>query len=223
MLPSSAMEHVSCLTQPAGHFALHRRKVNWQPQSSHAPRALACSEHRKLRRRQAHLHVRAEAGAGVVLPAGVSSTRTSKARQDPPTGGRAFFDWFIDLPWKRVGVWGLVGVFGYQLKDFFGVRPTGILRAVVAQAPLSTTMTHVSNCEGSLGALGRAPCPKWGPRLAKLMHMNTLSALTSGEANSSGKCSTMLMVLCAVDCNGHLCDLLQQQQLCRERGAYNGT
>jgi hypothetical protein len=38
-------------------------------------------------------------------------------------GGRAFFDWLVDLPWKRVGVWGFVAMFAYQLKDFFGVSP----------------------------------------------------------------------------------------------------
>lgn len=36
-------------------------------------------------------------------------------------GGRAFFYWLVDLPWKRVGVWFLVTAFAFQLKDFFGV------------------------------------------------------------------------------------------------------
>ena len=39
-------------------------------------------------------------------------------------GGRAFFDWLADLPWQRLGVWGIVVVFAYQLRDFFGVRKT---------------------------------------------------------------------------------------------------
>ena len=37
------------------------------------------------------------------------------------TGGRAFFDWLVDLPWKRVSIWGFVVLSAYQLKDFFGV------------------------------------------------------------------------------------------------------
>lgn len=36
-------------------------------------------------------------------------------------GGKDFFDWLLNLPWKRVGIWGLVGFSAYQLKDFFGV------------------------------------------------------------------------------------------------------
>lgn len=36
-------------------------------------------------------------------------------------GGRDFFQWILDLPWNRVGVWLAVAWFAYQLKDFFGV------------------------------------------------------------------------------------------------------
>lgn len=39
-----------------------------------------------------------------------------------PTGGKDFFAWLIDLPWKRLGIWAFVSLLAYQLKDFFGVR-----------------------------------------------------------------------------------------------------
>ena len=38
-----------------------------------------------------------------------------------PAGGKAFFDWMVDLPWKRVSIWAFVALFALQLRDFFGV------------------------------------------------------------------------------------------------------
>jgi hypothetical protein len=43
--------------------------------------------------------------------------------QNAPTGGKDFFAWLLDLPWKRVGIWALVGMLAYQLSEFFGVSP----------------------------------------------------------------------------------------------------
>ena len=49
--------------------------------------------------------------------AGASDVSTS----NPVPGGREFFDWIVDLPWNRLGVWLVVAWFVYQMKDFFGV------------------------------------------------------------------------------------------------------
>lgn len=50
-----------------------------------------------------------------------SSRRPSSTVMNAPTGGKDFFEWLLDLPWKRLGIWALVVLVAYQLKDFFGV------------------------------------------------------------------------------------------------------
>jgi hypothetical protein len=47
---------------------------------------------------------------------------TTEKASDLVPGGREFFQWILDLPWNRLGVWLAVAWFTYQLKDFFGVR-----------------------------------------------------------------------------------------------------
>ena len=53
--------------------------------------------------------------------AGASDVSTS----NHVPGGREFFNWIVDLPWNRLGVWLVVAWFVYQLKDFFGVSGQG--------------------------------------------------------------------------------------------------
>lgn len=50
-----------------------------------------------------------------------ASRRPSSTVMNAPTGGKDFFAWLLDLPWKRFGIWALVVLVAYQLKDFFGV------------------------------------------------------------------------------------------------------
>ena len=58
----------------------------------------------------------------VVRAAVRSSDAAAMNSSSPVPGGRDFFNWLVDLPWNRVGVWIVVAWFLYQLKDFFGVR-----------------------------------------------------------------------------------------------------
>ena len=56
---------------------------------------------------------------------------------NPVPGGREFFNWIVDLPWNRLGVWLVVAWFVYQLKDFFGVSGRSPFSKVVSSQQCS--------------------------------------------------------------------------------------
>jgi predicted PurR-regulated permease PerM len=67
-----------------------------------------------------------------------TSTLSSSGSSAPPKDSQKtledFLAWFVSLPWKRVAVWGVVAVAGYQLKDFFSIAMGTFIIAFVGHS-----------------------------------------------------------------------------------------
>ena len=102
-----------------------------------------------------------------------ANTRLTNPLHSWFVGGRDFFNWLLDLPWKRVGVWALVIWFAYQLRDFFGVSRQDFLWCIACshkfglmtielmihcRSPWAPLLYRSSQTALSTAAPGKQPC-----------------------------------------------------------------
>ncbi|KAK9803415.1 hypothetical protein WJX72_009498 [[Myrmecia] bisecta] len=91
-------------------------------------------------------------------------------RPDPPAGGRDFFQWLLDLPWQRVGVWLVVAVFASQLRDFFGIAMGTFVLSFIGNGFVRS---------GERSAVFKYISPPWRRRLLVLLFFTAIVSMVT--------------------------------------------